>query len=319
MEMIYNWTDENVTYNATKEDVPTYTELVLKWTSLLILLGIICSNIVVIVLLYIGNRKSRMGFFVANLAIADFAVGLMFVLPETMFNRFNVPWNPHVCYIIYAYFSIVPFFVSTYAIVVISIDRAYVILKPLAAASKGKLYRYGLALSSWAIGCILAIPYGVRGRFIEDKSYCNHEFISLGFVYLDLCTIIIVPVIVISICYILMIVTIRRRERFGIIRGKHNQSDVDVDVNTSVNIAVISKAKIRTIKLLFVIVVVYIICWAPIMIDSLLLSHGYVESGTWSIILYVLAPINSLANPLVFLIFNRKMFRRKITVRANNN
>ncbi|VDI39287.1 Hypothetical predicted protein, partial [Mytilus galloprovincialis] len=128
MDIIHNMTSGNVTYNQTTEDVPTNSDLVLKWTSFLIFLGIICSNIVVIVLLHIGDRKSRMGFFVANLAIAD---------------------------------------------------RAYVIVKPLAAASTGKHYRYGLALSAWVIGCIIAIPYGVQGRFIEKTGECRHELPSL--------------------------------------------------------------------------------------------------------------------------------------------
>ena len=69
----------------------------------------------------------------------------------------------------------VPFYVSTYAIVVLSIDRAYVIVRPLAAASKGKLYRYGLALSAWVIGCVLAIPYGVFGTYSEKEVYCMHD------------------------------------------------------------------------------------------------------------------------------------------------
>ncbi|XP_063417350.1 cardioacceleratory peptide receptor-like [Mytilus trossulus] len=239
----------------------------------------------------------------------NFALGLLYVLPDTLFNRFNVHWNQYLCYISYVYFSQVPFYVSTYAIVVISIDRAYVIIKPLAAASKGKQYRYGLALSAWVIGCILAIPYGIQGRFIKKTGECRHELPSLGFVYFDLCTIIIIPVIVISICYILIIVKIRRRETFGIIKVKHNRTGVDV--NRSIQITAISKAKIKTIKLLLVVVFVYIICWAPITINSFLLNLKYIESGTWSIVLYVLAPINSLANPLVFLIFNQKMFRRK--------
>ncbi|CAG2192628.1 unnamed protein product [Mytilus edulis] len=113
--------------------------------------------------------------FVANLAFADLCVGIFYVLPETLFNRFEVKWNPHVCYMYYAYFSMVPFYVSTYAIVVLSIDRAYVIVKPLAAASKGNTYRYGLALSSWITGCVLAIPYGVFGLYTEDNS-CGHKF-----------------------------------------------------------------------------------------------------------------------------------------------
>ncbi|XP_063411450.1 mesotocin receptor-like [Mytilus trossulus] len=149
---------------------------VLKWISLIILVGIIGLNIFVLALLLSRNNKSRMKFFVANLAFADLCVGTFFVLPETLFNWFEVQWNAYACYILYVYFSMVPFYVSTYAIVVLSIDRAYVIAKPLAAASKGNTYRYGLALSAWCLGCLLAIPYGVFGVYTTDNNKCEQIF-----------------------------------------------------------------------------------------------------------------------------------------------
>ncbi|XP_052079501.1 cardioacceleratory peptide receptor-like [Mytilus californianus] len=281
----------------------------LKWISLIILLGIIFFNLLLVVLLISRNPKSRMRFFVTNLAIADFCVGILFVLPETLFNWFNVPWNPYVCYIYYVYFSMVPFYVSTYAIVVLSIDRAYVIVRPLAAASKGKKYRYGLALSAWVIGCILAIPYGVFGKYDEEDAYCLHESPTLVLLYSDLSTIIIIPIIVITVCYIVIIITIRGRERNGFLQGKNNESDNGCD--TYVRNRSISKAKIRTIKLLCIVVCAYIICWAPITIAAILTHHGIAEYGLWFMVLYILAPVNSLGNPLVFLIFNQKMFRSK--------
>ncbi|XP_063417254.1 cardioacceleratory peptide receptor-like [Mytilus trossulus] len=281
----------------------------LKWISLIILLGILFFNLLVVVLLVLRNHKSRMRFFVINLAIADCCVGLLFVLPETLFNGFDVPWNLYVCYIYYVYFSMVPFYVSTYAIVVLSIDRAYVIVRPLAAASKGKPYRYGMALSAWIIGCILAIPYGVFGTYSEEKVYCKHDSPSLVLLYADLTTIIILPIGIITVCYIVIIITIRGRERNGFLRGKNNDADNGCDTNVRNNS--ISKAKIRTIKLLCVVVCAYVICWAPITIAAVLMHHGIAEYGLWFQILYVLAPVNSLANPLVFLIFNQKMFRSK--------
>ncbi|CAG2198530.1 unnamed protein product [Mytilus edulis] len=281
----------------------------LKWISLIILLGIIFFNLLVVVLLISRNPKSRMRFFVTNLAIADFCVGVFFVLPETLFNWFDVPWNPYVCYIYYVYFSMVPFYVSTYAIVVLSIDRAYVIVRPLAAASKGKLYRYGMALSAWVIGSILAIPYGVFGTYNEEDIYCMHDAPSLVFLYADLTTIIILPIVIVTVCYIVIIFTIRGRERNGFLRGKNNDTDNGSDTN--VRNRSISKAKIRTIKLLCVVVFAYIICWAPITIAAVITHHGIAEYGLWFQILYLLAPVNSLANPLVFLIFNQKMFRSK--------
>lgn len=56
----------------------------------------------------------------------------------------------------------------------------------------------------------------------------------------------------------------------------------------------------------------YLICWAPVTIAAILTHHDIiVKPGLWYQILYLLAPLNSLANPLVFLIFNTKMFLSK--------
>ncbi|XP_063412690.1 cephalotocin receptor 2-like [Mytilus trossulus] len=73
----------------------------------------------------------------------------------------------------------------------------------------------------------------------------------------------------------------------------------------------ISKAKIRSIQLLFVVVFAYITCWAPVTVAGILLHHEIAEKGLWNQVLFLLAPLNSLANPLVFLIFNKKMFLSK--------
>ncbi|XP_071148780.1 mesotocin receptor-like [Mytilus edulis] len=283
---------------------------VLKWISLIILLGILSLNILVLALLLSRQNKSRMKFFVANLAFADLCVCIFFELPETLFNRFEVQWNPYVCYIYYVYFSMVPFYVSTYAIVVLSIDRAYVIVKPLAAASQGNTYRYGLALSAWITGCLLAIPYGVFGVYTEDNKRCEQTFPNqLVILYADFSSIIIISVIVITVCYIIIIITIRRREMNGFMQRKNINSHKDCCTDASDTR--ISKAKIRSIQLLFVVVFAYITCWAPVTIAAILLYHEIAEKGLWFQVLFLLAPLNSLANPLVFLIFNKKMLLSK--------
>ncbi|XP_052079504.1 cardioacceleratory peptide receptor-like isoform X2 [Mytilus californianus] len=177
------------------------------------------------------------------------------------------------------------------------------------AASKGKQYRYGMALSAWVIGCILAIPYGVFGEYSEEDIYCLHVAPILIMLYMDLCTIIIIPLIIICVCYIIVIIKIRGRERDEFILDKNKDSDNDCDIELKHKAA--TKAKIRTIKLLCVVVFAYIICWSPITIAAIVLHYRLAEYGLWFMVLYLLAPLNSLANPLVFLIFNQKMFRRK--------
>jgi len=109
-----------------------------------------------------------------SLYFSDLAVGIFYVFPEILFNWFQLAW-PHryFCYFYYSYFSIVAYYASTYAIVVLTLDRLYVIKRPLAAAAEGKTYRYGLSISAWVIGLLLGIQYAVHTSYIED-SYCGH-------------------------------------------------------------------------------------------------------------------------------------------------
>ena len=68
--------------------------------------------------------------------------------------------------------------------------------------------------------------------------------------------------------------------------------------------------------------VAYAFCWTPITVAAFL--NHYLVLDTYNNSsdaetfhgLYVFAPLNSLVNPLVFLIFNRKMFRKRKTKRG---
>ncbi|XP_071149741.1 cardioacceleratory peptide receptor-like [Mytilus edulis] len=301
----YNNTTTHSNHSNGTSTISDHYKVILKWLSFVIFLGITAFNTLVIVLLLSRKKKTRMGFFVTNLAISDLCLGLFYVFPELVFSKFGVPWNKYVCYIVYAFFSQCAAYVSIYAIVVMSIDRLYVIVRPLSVATKGQKYRFGLASISWITGAVLAIQYVVHIKSL--KTSCYH-FIPYkeAMIYIDTSIMIIIPVIVIVICYTGIIITIRRREKRGFIPA--NRSDTDKIIPKE---RVISNAKIKTIKLLLVVVCVYILCWTPIFVDAYLQFYADIKDGLIYNVLYTFAPLNSFANPLVFLIFNFKMFRSK--------
>lgn len=68
--------------------------------------------------------------------------------------------------------------------------------------------------------------------------------------------------------------------------------------------------------------VAYAFCWTPITVAAFMnhylvldVSNNVSDAETFQG-LYVFAPLNSLVNPLVFLIFNRKLFRKRKTKRG---
>ena len=77
----------------------------------------------------------------------------------------------------------------------------------------------------------------------------------------------------------------------------------------------INKLRFIVLNLIFA---AYLVCWSPIVIVALLsVGYGYLQlfvNEFDTILFYTLlslAPLNSVGNPLVFLIFNYKMFRKE--------
>ncbi|XP_076088212.1 arg8-vasotocin receptor-like isoform X2 [Mytilus galloprovincialis] len=225
-------------------------EGIFKWISLSIFGGIVILNIIVIGLLMKQKKKSRMGFFVANLAYADLCVGIFHVLPETIHVWFEVDWNEFTCHIFYGYLAPFSFYVSTYAIVVLSIDRMNVVVKPLSPVTRLRIYKYGLALSAWILGSLLAIQYSVHTTYYPpqnfDEDVCLHEFpYDPEIRYFDVCVLIIIPIIFIITCYIMIYMAIHRRHTCKFMTSNSNSDGMHERVNFY--------AKMRTVKQLFVV------------------------------------------------------------------
>lgn len=76
---------------------------------------------------------------------------------------------------------------------------------------------------------------------------------------------------------------------------------------------IIPRAKVKTIKMTFIIVIVFILCWSPYIIFDLLQVFGRIPKTQTNIAIATfiqsLAPLNSAANPLIYCIFSSQVFR----------
>ncbi|XP_063431528.1 cardioacceleratory peptide receptor-like [Mytilus trossulus] len=310
--------DTGIHYHNVSIPFPVIDNLT-KWLSVAILAGIIVFNTLVIMLLFRTKKKSRMGFFVQNLAIADLCVGLIYSLPEVLAVRFDVGWEEHICYI-FKGINMFPIYVSTFAIVTLSLDRLYVIIRPVSSIARGRTYRFCLVILCWIAALFLSIPGIIYVKYDKEQSVeCFYDAGQLTKLQLmiDINFNLTIPALIIGTCYTCIVITIWKRERSTYLeegtvtsrRATNIKSDRSKKLRCS---NVIAKAKIKTIKLLFVVVTAYIVCWTPVCVGTSLLVWGKIEYGTTYKLLYVLAPLNSLVNPLVFLLFNRKMFKENV-------
>ncbi|CAH2269112.1 jg17328 [Pararge aegeria aegeria] len=121
------------------------------------------------------------------------------------------------------------------------------------------------------------------------------------------------PALTIAACYGVILIKIQQKSRRVLSkRAAARQSSDDLDSRRASSRGIIPKAKIKTVKMTFVIVFVFVLCWSPYMIFDLLQVYGYVPNTQVNIaiasLIQSLAPLNSAANPVIYFIFSNRIF-----------
>ncbi|XP_014852478.1 PREDICTED: isotocin receptor-like [Poecilia mexicana] len=309
----------NNTVNPLKrnEEVAKVEVTVLVLVLLLALTGNLC------VLWAIHTTKhshSRMYYFMKHLSIADLVVAVFQVLPQLIWDITFRFYGPDFLCRLVKYLQVVGMFASTYMLVLMSIDRCLAICQPLRSVHKGK-DRF-CVIASWILSLMFSTPqayifslrevgngvYDCWGDFVEPwgaKAYITWMSLSIY----------ILPVAILSICYGLICFKIwqninmkTRREHFLALtprpsKGAHPLSRVS-------SVRLISKAKIRTVKMTFVVVIAYIVCWTPFFFVQMWSAWDPAapREDMAFIISMLLASLNSCCNPWIYMFFAGHLF-----------
>ncbi|XP_017128872.1 cardioacceleratory peptide receptor [Drosophila elegans] len=278
---------------------------------------IVVGNSAVLFVMFINkNRKSRMNYFIKQLALADLFVGLLNVLTDIIW-RITISWRAGnlACKVI-RFSQVCVTYSSTYVLVAMSIDRYDAITHPMNFSKSWKRARH-LVAGAWLISALFSLPILV---LYEEKLIQGHPqcWIELGSpiawqVYMSLvsATLFAVPALIISACYAIIVKTIwakgsifvpTERAGFGAAPARRASSR-----------GIIPRAKVKTVKMTLTIVFVFIICWSPYIIFDLLQVFGQIPHSQTNIAIATfiqsLAPLNSAANPLIYCLFSSQVFR----------
>ncbi|XP_060801157.1 cardioacceleratory peptide receptor [Amyelois transitella] len=283
-----------------------------------LLVAIVAGNAtVVLALLLTKSRKSRMNFFIMQLAISDLLVGLISVLPD-LIQRITITWlaGSLACKMM-KYLQGVVTYSSTYVLVALSVDRCDAITHPMNFTGSWRRARV-LVLGAWFISFLFCVPM----LFLFDEAdvgiiqcwsgisklqwriWMTSVFVSLF----------VAPALTIAACYGVIVVTIRQKSQrvLGRRTTATRQYSDDLDSRRASSRGIIPKAKIKTVKMTFVIVFVFVLCWSPYMIFDLLQVYDYVPETQVNMaiasLIQSLAPLNSAANPVIYFIFSNRIF-----------
>nr|XP_012314627.1 vasopressin V1b receptor [Aotus nancymaae] len=277
----------------------------------------------------LGRKRSRMHLFVLHLALTDLAVALFQVLPQLLWDitfRFQGP--DLLCRAV-KYLQVLSMFASTYMLLAMTVDRYLAVCHPLRSLQQPGQSTYPLIAAPWLLAAILSLPQVfifslkevTQGSGVLD-CWADFRFPWGPRVYLTWTTlaIFVLPVTILTACYSLICHEICKNlkvktQAWRVGGGSWRRSpSAPVAATRGLpsrvsSISTISRAKIRTVKMTFVIVLAYIACWAPffsVQMWSVWDENASHEDSTnvASTISMLLGNLSSCCNPWIYMGFN---------------
>ncbi|MEE6480219.1 hypothetical protein FKM82_012492 [Ascaphus truei] len=280
----------------------------------------VLGNSSVLLALYKSKKKmSRMHLFIKHLSLADLVVAFFQVLPQLCWEvtyRFHGP--DFLCRIV-KHLQVFGMFASAYMLVVMTADRYIAICHPLKTLQQPTKRSYVMIISAWLISLCLSAPQYLIFSLSEVENGskvfdCWANFIlpwgPRAYVTWITTGIFIVPVSILMICYGFICYNIWRNIQCKTKREEMEGGKSNGLLSTSVSsVKTISRAKIRTVKMTFVIVSAYIICWAPFFIIQMWsvwdTNFTWVDSENTAVtVTALLASLNSCCNPWIYMFFS---------------
>ncbi|XP_062461598.1 vasopressin V1b receptor [Pezoporus occidentalis] len=328
--------DPNLTLLHTRDEALAKAEVGVLAT---ILAVATVGNVGVLLAMYRRRRKmSRMHLFILHLGLTDLGVALFQVLPQMIWEvtyRFLGP-DP-LCRAV-KYLQVLSMFASTYMLIMMTLDRYMAVCHPLHSLQQPSRQAYVMIGATWLLSCLLSLPQVFifslqevrQGSGVLDCwADFRYPWGARAYITWTALCIFILPMGILTVCYSLICYEICKN-----LKGK-TQSGVPSTGGTTVaappapcssergpsgqpsrvsSVRTISRAKIRTVKMTFVIVVAYVACWAPffsVQMWSVWDEDAPDDDSTNAAftITMLLASLSSCCNPWIYMAFSGHLRR----------
>nr|BBM90125.1 melanopsin 4x2 [Misgurnus anguillicaudatus] len=291
-----------------RPDVPDYVHYIIAFIILIIgTLGVTGNTLVMFA--FYSNKKLRSlpNYFIMNLALSDF---LMAITQSPMFfiNSLYKEWifGELGCKI-YAFCGALFGITSMINLLAISIDRYLVITKPLQTIQRNSKRRISLAIISiwlYSLAWSLAPLIGWSSYIPEGlMTSCTWNYVSpspanRSYTMMLCCFVFFIPLAIILYCYLFMFLSVRKvgrdLERLSQKSGFGKQQSM--------------RSEWKLAKIAAVVIVVYVLSWAPYACITLVAWAGYANILTpYSKTLpAIIAKASTIYNPFIYAIAHNK-------------
>ncbi|XP_055323888.1 neuropeptide SIFamide receptor-like [Sitodiplosis mosellana] len=284
------------------------------------IVGLIGNSFVIAVVLRSPRMRTVTNYFIVNLAVADILV-IVFCLPATLMSNIFVPWilGNIMCKVV-PYIQGVSVAASVYSLCAVSIDRFLAIWWPLKLQLSKKRARIMIGCI-WIVALGSTIPWALFFQLVPlyqdsdiDIMLCREVWPpgldgSMYFLIANVFACYLVPMSLISLCYILIWYKVSKRSIPG------DSKDAQMD-------RMQQKSKIKVVKMLIAVVILFVLSWLPLYLIFARIKFGNPEMTTSEEeFLQIVTPIaqwlgssNSCINPCLYAFFNKKYRRGFVAI-----
>ncbi|XP_041637257.1 arginine vasopressin receptor 2, like [Cheilinus undulatus] len=262
-----------------------------------------CGNLFFLATLFKKRkRNTRTQLFLLHLCLADLVVAFFQVLPQFLIeitHRFR--GTDFLCRSV-KYLQVVGMFASTYMIVAMAIDRYHAVCKPMVSFLKSSFRRYLAIGAAWLISLAFSAPqlFIFSLQEVEENQFdCWATFIEPwgSRVYISWITLSVfaLPAVILLHCQVRICTTIYfNMKKKALQAGRAGTKGV-------------SSAMLKTVKMTFVIILAYTVCWSPFFVVQLWSAwspSSVPTQGPVFVIIMLLASLNSCTNPWIYLYYS---------------
>ncbi|KAL8164402.1 UNVERIFIED_CONTAM: Vasopressin V2 receptor [Gekko kuhli] len=270
------------------------------------LLAALSNGLVLGALCRRGRRALPMHRFIRHLCLADLTVALFQVLPQLIWDITDRFQGPDVLCRAVTYLQVVGMFASSYVIVAMTYDRYRAICRPMVAFRKGPACRYRPVAVAWGASFLLGLPqlFIFSKRQLPSGDHeCWAHFVqpwgARAYITWVSLMVFVLPTGFIATCQGMIFREVHRSLRLGpegLLRGRSVRQGTTP----------ISGAVTKTLRMTLVIVLTYVVCWAPFFLVQLwsVWDPRAPTKSTAFTLLMLLASLNSCTNPWVYAAFS---------------
>lgn len=219
------------------------------------------------------HASSRMRVFVMHLCVADLMVAFFQVCPQLIWDITDRFVGPDVVCRSVKYLQVLGMFSSTYMIVAMTVDRHQAVCNPMVKFRRTSGRLNVPVLAAWAVSLLGSLPQVFifsRTEVAPGVFDCWASFIQpwglQTYITWTTLVIFVLPAVTLVVCQ----VRICRAIQANLLQNAKRRGKGNFPVPPRASgVAGMSRARVKTLKMTVVIVLVYIVCWAPFFIVQL--------------------------------------------------